>query len=147
MKRIHAHTQNPVTLMTAYLIDPARMGNLADRWKWSNTERELALFLAENMVDDEIDLKRLLAEERKPLAAVRELAVLQGRHALLPELEAWEVPVFPVKGDDLIRMGFRQSPALGEHLASLRSLWADSDYTMGKNHLLSQVSPPHPALV
>lgn len=142
VKRIHAHTQNPVTLMTAFLIDPARMGNLADRWKWSNTERELALFLAENMADDEIDLRRLLADDRRPLASVRELAILQGRHAEIPGLEAWDVPYFPVKGEDLLRLGFRQGPELGQHLASLRTLWADSDYGLSKDDLLARMRAP-----
>lgn len=139
--RVAAFTRNPVTLFVAYLSDPQRVENLAQRWRWSGEEARLARFLAQHRVDERCDLRRMLAHEAIDAAKVFELARLQGRMAELDALEAWEVPTFPVRGADLVAAGLKPSPMVSQYLAAMRVLWTDSDYQLDRETLIDQVVP------
>jgi poly(A) polymerase len=59
-----------------------------------------------------------------------------GRSAVVDQLEAIEVPRFPLNGDDLIQAGFRPGPALGTELERLEREWIDSDFSLDRAALL-----------
>lgn len=50
--------------------------------------------------------------------------------------EGEEVPEFPVKGLDLISLGYVEGKVLGETMNKLEKLWLDSNLTMNKEQLL-----------
>ena len=50
---------------------------------------------------------------------------------------AWELPVFPVTGDDLIAHGFASGKALGVQLQQLEEAWEQSDYVLTRAALLA----------
>lgn len=51
----------------------------------------------------------------------------------------WEVPVFPVSGQDLIDAGMKPGPLMGKALQLMRADWVASDYTETKEDLLDYV--------
>ncbi len=52
---------------------------------------------------------------------------------------AWEIPVFPVTGDDLLKTGVAQGKQLGETLRRLENEWEKGGYIATKEALLSSV--------
>jgi tRNA nucleotidyltransferase (CCA-adding enzyme) len=137
--------KDPVAMMVAFVIDPVVMADLAIRWRFSSHEARRAAWLAENLnsVDlskptDASDLKRFLAEERIDLHWVIQLALLQHRTMVVSELESWEVPVFPMKGQDLIDAGHKPGPLVGQMVKLLRTMWADSAFTLTREELLAK---------
>ena len=108
-------------------------------WKASGDEQDLAKFLCQNMDENPF---RCMAVQGVSRAWARELALLQHRDAFeLAVLDAWEVPVFPVTGYDLIQLGMRPGPDFGVTLAHLRDVWAAQGYTISKHRLLELVNP------
>lgn len=51
--------------------------------------------------------------------------------------ETWEIPVFPVSGDDLKAHGIAEGKSLGQTLQKLEDAWEASDYTLTKEKLLA----------
>ena len=52
-------------------------------------------------------------------------------------IQNWDVPDFPVSGDDLIKAGHKPGPKLGIELASLEGRWIEGDFSESKESLLS----------
>ncbi|UTW54457.1 CCA tRNA nucleotidyltransferase [Kordiimonas sp. SCSIO 12610] len=59
--------------------------------------------------------------------------------SLLHDLAAWNIPVFPVSGRDLIALGMMPGPAISVSLNALEALWVESDFLMLKDELLATV--------
>lgn len=102
------------------------------------------------VLDDEVYARRVRFELDHQ--SFRRLAILQSTEsagalndrealgALLNWSEAWTPPVFPVSGKDLIAVGFRSGPAIGERLAELQSAWLQSDFRLTRDELLAQLN-------
>ncbi len=58
--------------------------------------------------------------------------------AALDYAENWKVPVFPVKGMDLLALGASSGPDLGRTLTDLEDQWIASDFKMTKTDLLDR---------
>lgn len=56
---------------------------------------------------------------------------------------SWQIPVFPVTGNDLLALGFTSGAALGETLKRLETLWEASGYQMERESLLKQARNKH----
>jgi tRNA nucleotidyltransferase (CCA-adding enzyme) len=130
---------DPVTMMVAFLIEPMRVAKLSERWKWSSKEMTKSKFLADGLMDYDPSYRRMLAKDRINLDWVIDLARLQRQFAEAEELRRWPVPLFPVKGQDLINHGMTPGPEVGKMVEGLRMLWADSGYEMSRDDLLSRV--------
>ncbi len=102
---------------------------VASRLKFSHDERRQLLALRHGPVppaDAHLDdLRRMLADDdaniligRAALHHPKDIAV-----QLATMLTALQRPVFPVRGSDLIAIGFAPGPALGQLLADLRGWW------------------------
>jgi tRNA nucleotidyltransferase/poly(A) polymerase len=130
-------TRNPVSLMFA-LLGGEHMAKLASDWKWSADERNLALFLNKwtFSVSLDEDFLRLMAYHDAPRAWVVELSRIISGPATAERLETVEVPVFPVKGQDLLDMGMKPGPEVGLTLKGMKVRWMESDYKMDKAALL-----------
>jgi poly(A) polymerase len=46
----------------------------------------------------------------------------------LATIEAWEDPVFPVKGEDIVKLGFPAGPQIGEILRAVENWWIAGDF-------------------
>ena len=148
-------------LMAMVPPDTERMRALAARLKLSSAEAErlaqwsrapvIAPTLAITALDrllyrhgsgpvmDRIRLSLVSARVRADAdpAALTEAA---GHSRHLARAEAWERPVFPVKGSDLIAQGIEPGPAMGARLAALKERWIDSNFTLDKQKLLADLT-------
>jgi tRNA nucleotidyltransferase (CCA-adding enzyme) len=137
------HTRNPVTLMVA-LLNRDGFPDMATAWKWSAEERDLANFLSVNDTEHvgwltlEAFMK-LVAFDGHSVEWAMELARMHGNMTVVMFLEKWTVPVFPVKGQDLLDGGMKPGPQMGVVLKGLKKKWMESGYTLDKETLLSGI--------
>ncbi|MCO5074003.1 MAG: CCA tRNA nucleotidyltransferase [Rhizobiaceae bacterium] len=70
-----------------------------------------------------------------------------GYARLLKIAKTWERPIFPVKGGDLVAVGWQKGPNLGATLRSLEEEWVSSDFTLQRGALLeraAEMAEPQP---
>jgi tRNA nucleotidyltransferase/poly(A) polymerase len=64
----------------------------------------------------------------------------EGWNDLLSLAERWTPPVFPVKGQDLIRAGRTPGPDVGKTLRKLEDHWIASDFALSRDDLLKDLT-------
>jgi tRNA nucleotidyltransferase (CCA-adding enzyme) len=143
LKRAHAHTANPVALISALVGDIHDLESAVARWKWSAKERDLARFLIAHK-SKALDLRELKAMviTGTPKSWVVELALMGGRPDMAKALDSWDAPAFPVKGKDLFAIGIEPGVEMGRMLHSLKARWIASDYGLSKQELLAGLKTP-----
>lgn len=82
--------------------------------------------------DDFCDLARL--------SAAQTLGVTQAFRAMIELAETWEIPVFPVKGADLLALGVAEGAAVGQALKKLEEQWETSGYRLSREELLKNIT-------
>ncbi|MWO10759.1 hypothetical protein GQM99_25090, partial [Escherichia coli] len=105
--------------------------SILKRWKTSSAEWNASVFVASRL-DAEYDIaraKRDLVDGARRDLVLALLATNDDRSAVA-DVADWTVPVFPLKGRDLIAAGMAPGKAMGETLASLRNAWLASDYLL-----------------
>jgi poly(A) polymerase len=152
-------TRDPLLrLMSIVPPTPERVSELSSRLKLANAERarmeQWALTALPGPDLDNRDFARLLYWGDRlaltdrltlALAVARALAVnddkemmkAAGYARLLDFATAWEKPVFPVKGADLLAAGAEAGPEMGERLKALEEKWSQGDFRMTKSELLN----------
>lgn len=140
---VHRDTRNPVTVLVALCGEFAE--RLLRSWKASSAEIKLAEFLYTNMSEDPF---RLMAVQGVHRAWALELCVLKNAEDpdggfMKAVLEEWQVPVFPVSGADLIALGMKPGPHMGQMLMDLKHRWANLGYVSTKQDLLNEVPVTH----
>ena len=63
-------------------------------------------------------------------------AVAAALRDQIAKSEEWQKPIFPVSGKDLLALGVKPGPAMGERLRELERRWIDSDFTFDRDALL-----------
>jgi len=110
--------------------------NLASHWKFSNNESSLFNYL---LTHKNTKLNQLKAEELvtdgDSLEHVQALATMQGI-----TIKPFEKPEFPVRGQDLVNMGIKPGPEIGQTLEKLQQAWKAARYQPTKNELLKTVT-------
>lgn len=147
---VRSLTRHPVTIMAALLGDAVL--DVARAWKWSSEETALARYLVANgdhrglwsgpavhpctlaAMQAEVTLKNVAKDK------VVELARLKGLPEIADALLAWEPPVFPVGGQDLIDLGMTPGPEMGRALKTLKEAWAASGYALTREALLGRIA-------
>lgn len=148
-------------LMAMVPPDAERMSGLAGRLKMSRAEADRLAKWAEAPVvkptmaitaldrllyrtgaeplTDRIRLSLVSARSRTESdpAALTEAA---GHSRHLARALAWERPVFPVAGADLIAKGIKPGPEMGTKLAALEDQWVESNFALDKAALLDAIS-------
>lgn len=106
-------------------------------WKLSVDEREKVKFLVANRstILTERMIERLLVRGI-PKDYLVSLASLQYRKRLVEFTRAWKVPVFPVRGQDLLALGMAPGPEVGKRLAAMKDKWIASRFELTKDELL-----------
>jgi poly(A) polymerase len=119
--------------------DPiVRLHLLAGR---SNSSRTLKTLFALSNNDEKrlsdlatfnpVDIRQMLY--RYGIQFVIDSHMAQGREVYF---EGEEMPIVPVRGQDLIDMGFKPGKSLGEVLKKLENMWLDSNLTLTREELL-----------
>jgi poly(A) polymerase len=131
-----------------------RIEELSERLKLSNAETDRLMAwagveqVAADVADDEF-AKRLYRDGSAPLRDRFALALakalgegdekaaetLRGRIVFI---EKWERPEFPLLGKDLLKLGFKQGPAMGKVLKALEEKWVESGFALGRDALLEE---------
>jgi len=133
--------------------DAAAAGAVADRLKFSNADRERLHDLA--ATDEEIVPYLSIREMRKRLYRVgpqrfRDLVRLRWAadqknsnavqwRALLAMVDAWQRPVFPLSGRDVMNAGVAQGPLVGRILGEVEQWWIESDFTQDEFSLAERL--------
>ena len=60
--------------------------------------------------------------------------------ATLEILQEWDVPIFPVRGDDMIDLGYEPGPELGKIMKDLEKQWIDKDFEPSFDVLIGLLS-------
>ncbi len=73
--------------------------------------------------------------------ALIDRAMLSGEDArdVIAACRAWRRPVFPLKGEDLVKQGITPGPAMGNWLRELEDWWIAGDFTADKAELLEEL--------
>ena len=134
-QRVHKITRNPVTLMVSLYGEEAQL--ILRKWKASNDEVKLAKDLDWALSYPAgpfycMAMKNWSREKALELAAMMDMEPFERA-----VLESWQVPVFPVGGDDLLALGIKPGPALGQMLEDLKQRWCNSSYLATKDELLA----------
>ena len=140
-------TDNPITTIAAGLA----RSNLAEWqvdtidvwWSLSVDDRNLLKFLVKNHrtfstpVDGETErLQDLAVNPKVPRQWILELCIAQGCLWQLEFFKTWEVPVFPVRGQDLLDGGMKPGKEVGARMKELNQAWVASRFTMTREDLL-----------
>lgn len=142
--------------------DPARMVGLAERLRLSNAEaialdRFARAPKPQETVTDvafDRDLYRygkdgIIGVLKLELASARGQAEggdakAMGRNArlsaLLKRAEAFERPVLPIKGSDVLAAGIPAGPKIGQILGTLEEGWIASNFTLDRERLLARIA-------
>ncbi len=131
---------------------------LIARWRLSNKQSAQLQFLASSSIipaeTDEAEQKRLLRklghEDFASLVLVSwcerlsenpaQPQILSAAYRSMLGLSArWEIPVFPVSGDDLRAIGIPPGPAMGTLLAQMEKSWEENDYRPSREMLLNDL--------
>ncbi len=76
-------------------------------------------------------------------------ALLNGENVTeaFATIDAWENPVFPIKGEDIVKQGIPAGPRIGESLRAVETWWRETDFRADRAACLAQAqklraSPP-----
>jgi len=132
---------DPVAALAAAINTVGGLEALQNKWKFSNEVYNKARFIIENRERDfnENELKVMLADPKVRNEHVFALLNSVGRGEMANSLLAWQPPVFPLSGSDLIAAGMRPGPDMGRQLAALRREWEQSGFRLNRNQLLKMV--------
>jgi poly(A) polymerase len=140
-------------LILALLIRSAKTdaGNLvehiANRWKLSGADKKHLLALALPMPFPASEKQAKMHIRAQGSSDFIEQLLLHAAENQTAEIgvfmalaQQWNVPIFPVRGSDLLANGFASGKTLGEALAMLEEKWEASDYALSKKELLGFLS-------
>ena len=59
---------------------------------------------------------------------------------ILQIIQKMEVPIFPIKGRDLIALGLKENSQIGVTLKKLENEWIESGFSLGREDLLKKAN-------
>ncbi|MBY3433408.1 CCA tRNA nucleotidyltransferase [Rhizobium laguerreae] len=133
--------------------DGASLEAAVERWRMSTSDRELARLSldirqtihAENakgavdMYDEHFWVDR--AVEGESIEDARVILSVLGYQAVAEQIPS-TLPVFPVKGQDLLERGMKPGKEVGLKLRELKDAWKASRYTLDATELLAESTTP-----
>ena len=140
-----------VRFLSLFWKDASTIRDVANRLKLSNEESHRLTWAAKDVTV--IDTRMNTRAMRRALYAIGP-AVFRDRVALEWAQEptaagiwktlydasgAYERPVMPVSGNDLLSRGITEGPAIGDTLKRLEAAWIDSDFKLDRDKLLSKL--------
>ena len=106
-------------------------------WKMSTDDAKQLRWTFNNLHDYKL-IKNLQAMivNGTPREWVVDLLEAQKRPYDRMIIREWEIPVFPVSGQDLIDEGYTPGKRLGDTLKAMRSYWVNENYKPTKKDLI-----------
>jgi hypothetical protein len=118
---------------------------IIDSWKLSNEDAANLRFVADRLHEREL-VGEFMLKDAQGAIAVHNIPkkwvfdyyeAINDPDGIAPIIKAWEVPVFPVNGNDVIALGFKPGKIIGEMLFQMKVVWAGNDFEPTKEQLLS----------
>lgn len=140
--------------------DPIRLHKIAQRLRFSHKEttrlKEWAeLEIINQNCSDHFVQKLIYFHGRQPVLDQLSLSVAASHVDTLEKGDAlqkaenylklyhlvqkWQIPTFPINGNDLIKKGFSKSILLGKKLKELEMIWVESGFLMDRHALLEKI--------
>ncbi|CAH1971642.1 unnamed protein product [Acanthoscelides obtectus] len=138
---------NAITLLSSLLYTQDDAVSLNVRLKLSAFERDLAMFMVQHR-GPKLHPKPLMPYQQlvvkaksKPIDTKKmALEVLKYNNSPhIDEFEKWEIPKFPVSGNMLKEKGVEGGRFMGVVMAELRQVWADGEFKLGAEELLTEL--------
>lgn len=86
-------------------------------------------------------IKQALASARAEAENDNQAMMRAGQYSRLLDIaETADIPVFPLSGADLMKLGFEKGPELGKQLKALEAAWLASGFELTKENLLATLS-------
>jgi tRNA nucleotidyltransferase (CCA-adding enzyme) len=127
--------KSPVSIL-GFTLTCEQLEALAKRWKWSNSERDQALWISRNMSKSSLEELQWMLVNDVDRYWVYDIARVWNPTAL-NHIMQWDVPTFPVKGGDVIKAGVQVGPDVKDALNRLKIEWHNSDYQLNKDQLIA----------
>lgn len=136
-------------LFIIYQPDVALAENLAVRLRLSKKEKQLFISLAEENIPleqflNKASLLKLLYLYGADFCFEKLLLLISARQQEVPDLQnlleyirTQPVPVFPLRGKDIIEQGVDDPHHIGLILKELEQVWIESSFSLSKEELLS----------
>ncbi len=107
-------------------------------WKMSSPEEAKVRNMIRNrgVFLDEQRIEVMLTRDEFPRDHVVSFAEVQGETLLADYARNFEIPTFPVRGKDLLDMGMKPGPEMGQKLNRMKQAWTFSRWTKTKEELL-----------
>ena len=144
--------KNPLArLFILFNPDEAFANNIAVRMKFSKKQKQDFVDLARVTVPlrdfaDERSLNRIIYTYGKDFARNKLMIAQALQKQILPDFEqilqyilAFEKPIFPLRGQDLINAGIQDNLHIGQILHNLENMWIESGFTLTKQDLLERL--------
>jgi len=121
-------------------FDAQVLSNTAKTLKMSNVERDRLLAVLAVPGDYKNAAEVLRAQYRYGRQAMQDWVASVALHIVGDTLrDNADMPVFPLKGEDLVKAGLQPGPAIGEMLRGLEEWWIEGDFTADKHALLEEL--------
>ncbi|USN15304.1 tRNA nucleotidyltransferase [Brevundimonas phage vB_BpoS-Kikimora] len=134
-------SEDPV-LRALALVGRDRFAVLAERWRWSNAEKDKAAYVAEKgIVAPTLEkLKYQAWVKDVPEEHLRAWCDYTGGQTAWREFTSEYLvrPAFPLKGGDFMAAGYA-GPDIGAGIKSAKLVWALSDYKVSRDELLLMI--------
>ncbi|XP_068745280.1 CCA tRNA nucleotidyltransferase 1, mitochondrial-like [Montipora capricornis] len=148
-KEHKVHSLRPETLLCSLVKTTEEAEKLTEQWKLSNAEKAIGKFTTEHRKPKEKEhslkpyqdmLVSVPSAQMKNLlkSHIVELLHYQGQHELAEQINTWNIPVFPITGGHLKKLGLKPGPEFGKRLGKLKELWKDSYFTISEEDLLDK---------
>ncbi|PIT69965.1 CCA tRNA nucleotidyltransferase [Bartonella tribocorum] len=140
--------------------DPIRLHKIAQRLRFSHKEitrlKEWAeLEIISQNCSDHFVQKLIYFHGRQPVLDQLSLSIAASHVDTLEKGDAfqkkedylklyqlvqkWQIPTFPINGNDLIKKGFSKGILLGKKLKELEMIWVESGFLMDRHALLEKI--------
>lgn len=136
-------------LLSAGIPSTEALKIMAKRWRISGgLEKLLNSIISQiNSVAEGLDIagqQRLIralgAEIFSAIVTIKQaLEPSESYQKMLSLAQNWQIPTFPLKGDDLIELGIAEGRELGQILKKLEKSWEESDYKLSKEELIKMI--------
>lgn len=129
---------DPVTAMAIMVTSPEAGDELAERWRMSRSESDKLAWLTRNAANTERVAQDMLVNGVDP-SWVRASTVMHRCPNVWQAVKDFDVPQFPVRGQDLLDAGMKPGPEVGAAMRAMRERWVASRFTATQDELMKGI--------
>jgi tRNA nucleotidyltransferase (CCA-adding enzyme) len=138
------HSIQAITLVSTLLDNLVELEEFSKRMKLSNDEKKLSEFIikyrndtVEEAEDELKPYKCLLVDynkDNKISEKITQLLLYKGNFKLIDKLLEWKVPLFPIHGDQIAKLGVPKGPIFSKIINELKEFWKN-DLNFNTNNI------------